>query len=177
MAVADTTEIKILNAAGDVVNTYGEGLPPASGFGNGYFSVSVLTTPTTTELIAGDFYGARAVKFNTADQLVATYSTTRGPFFVNGVCVRGEITRATVPTPDVGYFVVGDIEAGFPFADPVVQNTVSFHDPSWNAVHDPDGPAILVVRRGAQEQQLQGLLREREHHDQPVRRLVHLEGR
>lgn len=145
MAVADTTEIKILNASGAVVNTYGEGVTPVSGFGNGWFSVSVLTTETTAELIAGDFYGGRAVKFAANDTPVATYSTTRGPFFVNGVCARGEITRATVPTPDVGYFVVGDIEAGYPFATPTpLPKTVSFHDPNWNAVHDPAGPGILV---------------------------------
>jgi hypothetical protein len=144
MAVADTNEIKILNAAGEVVNRFGDTLEPSSIYGNGWFSISILTTATTTELVAGDFYGGRAVKFNTADQMVATYNTTRPAFYVNGVCVRGEITRATVPTPDVGYFVVGDIEAGFPFATPVVQNTVSFHDPNWNAVHDPAGPALLV---------------------------------
>jgi hypothetical protein len=146
MAVADTSEIKILNAGGAVVNTYGESLPQASelGYGNGYFSISILTTDTTTELVAGDFYGGRAVKFNTADTPVAFYNATRPAFFVNGVCVRGEITRATVPTPDVGYFVVGDIEAGYPFANPVVQNTVNFHDPSWNAIHDPAGPTTLV---------------------------------
>lgn len=144
MAVADTTEIKILDAAGAVVNTYGESLPaavgPRSSYGNGWFSVSVDSTGT--QLIAGDFYGGRAVKFNSNDTLAATYSTGKDFFRVNGVCARGEVTRAVVPVPDVGFFVVGDIEAGYPFN--TLGNNVVFHDPNWNSIHDPAGPTTLV---------------------------------
>jgi hypothetical protein len=132
MAVADTNEIKILNAAGAVVNTYGEALASASVYGNGWFSVSIDST--ATQIIAGDFYGGRAVKFNANDTVAATYSTGKLPFRVNGVCARGEVTRAVVPTPDVGFFVVGDKEAGYPFGP--MGKTVTFHEQNWNAIHD-----------------------------------------
>jgi hypothetical protein len=132
MAVADTTEIKILSASGAVVNTYGESLAATTGFGNGWFSVSVDSSGT--QLLSGDFYGGRVVKFNANDTVAQTYSTGKGPFFVNGVCARGEVTRAVVPTPDVGFFVVGDREAGYPFGP--MGKTVTFHEQNWNSIHD-----------------------------------------
>ncbi len=137
LMVADTQNIKVLNAAGtSVMNTYGTGVSPHPVYGNGWFSVSVDSGGGA--FVAGDFYSGRIVKFN-ADGTVApgyNFVANPQPFRVNGVCVKGELTVGVVPFPAVGFYVVGDTNAGLtpgPFTSPPAPNSVTFNHPTWSA--------------------------------------------
>jgi hypothetical protein len=140
LMVADTTNIKVLNSAGSVINTYGTGVLPRPDFGNGWFSVSI--DAGGSQFVAGDFYSGQVVKFNATGGVVTNFQADPDAFRVNGVCVRGELTVGVVPFPTTGFFVVGDLSAGLPFNNPPAANSVTFSDQGWKAANSTSGPQI-----------------------------------
>ena len=105
LMVADSSNIKVFNAAGAVINTY-----DLAGQ-DGWFSVSISFGGT--QFVAADYSNGRVVKFN-ANGTATAFTANPLAFRVNGVCVKGEVTVGVVPFPSEGFFVIGDIPAGYP---------------------------------------------------------------
>ena len=118
----DTGIIRVFNATGSQVNTYG-----GSGTNRGWFSLSVKSGGN--EFVAGDFRTGNMVTFGAAGQ-VSSFNVTNQPFRLNGSCVKGEQTPGVVPFPSDGFFIVGDVSAGFDGSFDV-GNTVYFWGNDW----------------------------------------------
>jgi hypothetical protein len=127
--VADTNTIKVFDAAGTVAKTYDDATH------NDWFAISVVAGGA--KFVATDFRTGDVVKFNSDGTVASTFNAKPQPFRVNGVCVKGEVTSGVVPFPSIGFFVVGDIPAGYPgFAGvPPSGNTVTFFGNNWKAAN------------------------------------------
>lgn len=105
LVVADTTIIRVYDAAGTQINTFGAGHL-------GWFAVSVA--PGGAQLVATDFYTGDLFKFNGDGSVATSFNLNPEPFRVNGLCVKGEVTTGVVPLPSSGFFVIGDVTAANP---------------------------------------------------------------
>jgi hypothetical protein len=103
LAVADTSVIRVYDAAGTQTNSFD--IPGH----DGWFAISIV--PGGTQLAATDFYTGDLVKFNGDGTVASSFNINPDPFRVNGLCVKGEVTTGIVPFPSDGFFVVGDVSA------------------------------------------------------------------
>jgi hypothetical protein len=131
--VADTANIKVFNAAGAVARTYDDATH------NDWFAISVVAGGA--QFVATDFRTGDVVKFNSDGTVASSFNAKPQAFRVNGVCVKGEVTSGVVPFPSVGFFLAGDIPAGYPgFAGvPPSGNTVTFFGNGWTGLNPMSG--------------------------------------
>lgn len=136
LMVADTTAIKVLSAAGAVVNSYDATIstnvnnPPTDH--NGWFTISVAAGGNA--FWAADFYTGDVVRFNASGSIAKQFNANPDPFRVNGLCVKGEVTSGGTPFPNGGFFVIGDgPNHGYPAFTNVPPNgaNVYFWGPQW----------------------------------------------
>jgi hypothetical protein len=104
-AGGDTGVIRVFNSAGTQLTTYDT---PTDG---GWFSLSIKSGGA--QFVAGDFRTGNMVTFSADHTFTSFNAVPNQPFRANGVCVRGEVTPGVVPFPSTGFFIVGDVSAGY----------------------------------------------------------------
>lgn len=91
--VADYLNVKLLDATGNVVQTYGDA------YDSGWFAVNL--DPNGTSFWSGSFQSGSFYRFNleTGDLEIGPIGLDIGPNTFQGMCVLGERTAAQLPVP------------------------------------------------------------------------------